>query len=86
VSGGSDSTVVIWEDSTAADAAAAAEEQGRLVLRQQELANALHVRPAPSAALSCLGDQRCKWYFGARCLRITPLCMTHTAPICKELS
>lgn len=46
--GGADATVVLWHDYTAEDQAAAAEEEETIVLRQQDLANALHVRPCPT--------------------------------------
>lgn len=41
--GGGDATVVIWEDTTAADSAEAADQEQQLVLKEQELQNALMV-------------------------------------------
>lgn len=43
VTGGGDSTVALWRDSTAANAEAAAEEEAAAVLKQQDLENALQV-------------------------------------------
>lgn len=42
-SGGTDARVIVWADSTAADAAAEAEEEELLMDQEQELANALAV-------------------------------------------
>ncbi len=43
--GGADATVALWHDATEEDQAAAAAEGDAIVLRQQDLANALHVNP-----------------------------------------
>ena len=43
-SGGGDGAVAVWEDCTTADADEAAAEAAEVVLKQQDLANALKVR------------------------------------------
>ena len=43
VSGGGDSSVALWRDSTAANAEAAAEQEAASVLKEQDLENALQV-------------------------------------------
>ncbi len=42
--GGGDASVVVWEDTTVADAKEQAEEEGLLAQREQELENAIVVR------------------------------------------
>ncbi len=42
--GGADTCVTVWEDTTAADAVAAAEAEGQLAVAEQDLENALAVR------------------------------------------
>lgn len=44
--GGADSTVTIWQDTTAQDAAAAEEEEEQLIQKEQDLENAFMVRPS----------------------------------------
>ena len=43
--GASDATVAVWEDCTAADEEEAAAEEAAIVLKQQDLSNALQVGP-----------------------------------------
>ena len=43
--GGGDAVVALWRDATAANAEAKASEQAVAVLKQQDLENALQVRP-----------------------------------------
>ena len=52
--GGGDATVHLWEDTTAADQAAAAEQAQQAVLKQQDLSNALQVRVCGLTMLSLL--------------------------------
>ena len=49
--GGGDAVVALWRDATAANAEAKAEEQAAVVLKQQDLENALQVRS--SALVGC---------------------------------
>ena len=50
--GGSDATIHLWEDTTVADQAAAAEQAQQAVLKQQDLSNALQVSDCGLTALS----------------------------------
>lgn len=51
--GGADATLALWHDYTAEDQATAAAQDDAIVLRQQDLANALHVLAPPPLPGSC---------------------------------
>lgn len=56
-SGGDDASVVVWRDVTADKVAAAEAEEEELVMKQQELSNALAVsfgRPGSAEHYTCL--------------------------------